>query len=162
MNFCNEHFKVDDEYMTPKSAWENIAHLIPKDKVIWEAFYGDGKSGEYLRELGFDVIHERVNFYEHNFGDIVVSNPPFSEWVPVFKRLVQLDKPFILIVPSSRLFTVKFQSLFPNTLDFLQIVIPRRRIQFVKHPKPKHDRCNFDCIYLFYKMNLERDILFLN
>ena len=162
MNFCKEHFQADDEYMTPKSAWENIAHLIPKDKVIWEAFYGNGKSGEYLKELGFNVIHENINFYDHNLGDIIVSNPPFSNWVPIIKRLVELDKPFVLIIPSSRIFTVKFQTLFPNTtLDDLQIVIPRRRIQFVKDPKPKHDRCNFDCIYAFYKMKLSRDVVFL-
>ena len=24
-----------DDYMTPKSAWENIKHIIPKDKIIW-------------------------------------------------------------------------------------------------------------------------------
>ena len=52
----------DDEYMTPKSAWEEIRALIPRGKVIWEAFYGDGKSGAYLRELGFEVIHEPINF----------------------------------------------------------------------------------------------------
>ena len=28
-----------DDYMTPKLVWENIKHFIPKDKVIWEAFY---------------------------------------------------------------------------------------------------------------------------
>jgi hypothetical protein len=26
----------DDEYMTPKSAWEQIAPFIPKEKVIYE------------------------------------------------------------------------------------------------------------------------------
>ena len=35
--------KKHDDYMTPKYAWENIQHLIPKDKVIWEAFYGGKK-----------------------------------------------------------------------------------------------------------------------
>ena len=45
--------RKDDEYMTPKSAWEQIAPLIPTDKVIYEAFYGDGSSGAHLRELGF-------------------------------------------------------------------------------------------------------------
>lgn len=162
MNFCNEHFdKSQDEYMTPKNAWENISHLLPKNKVLWEAFYGDGKSGEYLKELGFNVIHEKIDFYQHNLGDIVVSNPPFSHWVPVIERLVELEKPFVLIIPSSRLFTVKFQSLFKNTLKDLQVVIPRRRIQFVKTPPPKHNRCNFDCIYAFYKMNLLSDLTFL-
>ena len=39
------HFKMytkpflnDDEYMTPKSAWESVAHLVPKDKVVYEVF----------------------------------------------------------------------------------------------------------------------------
>ena len=36
-------FNNDDDYMTPKEVWESIAHLLPKDKVIWESFYGDGK-----------------------------------------------------------------------------------------------------------------------
>ena len=40
-------FQIDDE-----SAWESVAHLIPRDKVIYEAFYGDGTSGRHLRELG--------------------------------------------------------------------------------------------------------------
>ena len=44
-----------DDYMTPKHAWEAIKDYIPRDKVIWEAFYGDGKSGKYLEELGFSV-----------------------------------------------------------------------------------------------------------
>ena len=83
-------FIKHDDYMTPKSAWENIKHLIPKDKVIWEAFYGDGNSGKYLTELDFNVIHKEVDFFENNLGDIIVSNPPFSESKKVIERLSQL------------------------------------------------------------------------
>ena len=54
--FNTKSFIVYDDYMSPKSAWEAINHLIPKNKVIWEAFYGDWKSGQYLTELGYDVI----------------------------------------------------------------------------------------------------------
>ena len=59
--FHTKTFLKHDDYMTPKYAWDNIRHLIPVDKVIWEPFYGDGKSGEYLRELGFEVIHEPID-----------------------------------------------------------------------------------------------------
>ena len=38
--FHTKTFAKHDSYMTPKSAWENIKEYIPKDKVIWEAFYG--------------------------------------------------------------------------------------------------------------------------
>ena len=71
-------FTNDDDYMTPKSAWEDISDYLPTDKVIWECFYGDGRSGTYLRELGFDVIHENIDFFEYNIGDVIVSNPPYS------------------------------------------------------------------------------------
>ena len=40
--FHTETFQEHDDYMTPFSAWQAIAHLIPPDKTIWEAFYGDG------------------------------------------------------------------------------------------------------------------------
>ena len=57
--FHTKTFLKHDDYMTPKYAWENITDYIPKDKVIWEAFMGDGKSGEYLREIGCkEVIHD--------------------------------------------------------------------------------------------------------
>ena len=84
--FHTKTFMIDDDYMTPKNAWENIQHLIPKDKIIWEAFYGDGKSGEILRSLGFEVIHKPVNFYDNDLGDIIISNPPFSDaWSGVWE-----------------------------------------------------------------------------
>ena len=106
--FCTKTFIKHDDYMTPKYAWENIKNLIPKDKVIWEAFYGDGKSGKYLEELGFNVIHEEVDFFTNDLGDIIVSNPPFSKLKEILLRLKELDKPFILICPSSKINTFYF------------------------------------------------------
>jgi hypothetical protein len=64
--FHTKTFLQHDDYMTPKYAWENIKEYIPKNKVIWEAFYGDGKSGQYLHELGFPIIHQPVDFFENN------------------------------------------------------------------------------------------------
>lgn len=150
--------------MTPKSAWENIQHIIPQDKIIWEAFYGDGTSGRYLRELGFEVIHENEDFFENNKGDVVVSNPPFSHAPKILERLVELDKPFILILPSSKINTQYMRRLFMD--KNLQIIIPRKRIHFEKHiegevPKDWKNACNFDCFYYCYKINLPKDIIWL-
>lgn len=85
--FQNKTFEKHDDYMTPKSAWEAIKHLVPKDKVIWEPFYGDGRSGQILREIGFNVIHEDEDFFQNNKGDIIVSNPPFTMVPRVLERL---------------------------------------------------------------------------
>lgn len=163
--FNNKTFLKHDTYMTPKYAWEDIQDYIPSDKVIWEAFYGDGKSGEYLRELKFNVIHDKDNFYDHNKGDIVVSNPPFSDYKNILYRLVKLDKPFILILPSSKINTQTVRNIFKNNYKYLQLIIPKKRIQFTKiyNGKSKlQNSCNFDCFYYCYKMNLNKDIIWLD
>jgi hypothetical protein len=162
--FQHNTFLKHDDYMTPKYAWENIQHLIPKDKLIWEAFYGDGKSGNYLKELGFNVIHEEVDFFENNLGDIVISNPPFSKSKEVLLRLKELDKPFILILPSSKINTQYVRENYKN--QGLQIIIPRKRIHFEKHiegviPDNWKNACNFDCFYYCYKMDFPKDIIWL-
>ena len=82
-----------DDYMTPFSAWEDVSAYIPRHLTLWEAFYGDGTSGHHLTELGFDVIHEDVDFFTHDLGECVVTNPPFSELPRVLARLRELGKP---------------------------------------------------------------------
>ena len=156
--FTTKTFIKHDDYFTPKYAWENIIEYIPKDKIIWEAFYGDGKSGSHLSELGFNVIHEPIDFFENDKGNIIVSNPPFSLCKPIMKRLLVLDKPFILILPSSKINTSYFREWKDKNL---QIIIPRKRIQFVKNGNELKNCCNFDCFYYCYKMNLPNDIVWL-
>ena len=31
-------FQIQDEYYTPKKAWDKIKHVIPPDALLWEAF----------------------------------------------------------------------------------------------------------------------------
>ena len=162
--FHTKTFIKHDDYMTPKYAWENIKQFIPKDKIIWEAFYGDGKSGDFLTELGYEVIHEEVDFFENDLGDIIVSNPPFSHSKEVMARMLILDKPFIMILPSSKINTSYFRSWKDKGL---QIIIPRKRIHFTKLvdgviPDNWKNACNFDCFYYTYKMNLPKDIIWLD
>lgn len=161
--FCTKTFTQHDDYMTPRSAWVAIQHIIPKDKVLWEAFYGNGQSMQYLQDLGYTVEGgENEDFFKHNKGDIIVSNPPFTIIPSILERLVALDKPFILIMPSPKIFTQYFRKLF--TTRRIQIIVPRKRIQFEKivdGKKIESNKCNFDCFYFCYKINLERDITYL-
>ena len=148
--------------MTPKSAWEDVIDYIPKDEEIWEAFYGDGSSGRDLDELGLKVVHEPVDFFENDLGDIVCSNPPFSKIPEILERLVELEKPFMLIMPSSKINTQYFRAVLK---DQIQIIIPKKRIQFIKRVEDEDSltksSCNFDCFYYCYKMNLPKDIIWL-
>ena len=101
--------------------WFESAY-IPRHLTLWEAFYGDGTSGHHLTELGFEVIHEDLDFFEHDLGECVVTNPPFSELPRVLARLRELG------MPCSTLTTRYFRDLFQD----IQVIVPRRRIQFRK------------------------------
>ena len=149
-----------DDYMTPFSAWEDVSAYIPRHLTLWEAFYGDGTSGHHLTELGFDVIHEDLDFFAHDLGECVVTNPPFSELPRVLARLRELGKPFVVIMPCSTLTTRYFRDLFQD----IQVIVPRKRIQFrklVDGVEVPSGRCSFDCLYFCWRLGLPRDVVFL-
>jgi len=163
-SFHTKTFTKHDNYMTPKYAWENIKEFIPKDKVIWESFAGNGNSSKFLTELGFDVICKEEDFFEVDYGDIIITNPPFSKKKEVFTRLKELGKPFIIICPQAMINAKYFMNLFEN--EKIQIIIPRKRIHFIKtddegNVLPTDNKCNFDCFYYCWKMNFDKDIIFL-
>jgi len=170
--FNTKTFLKHDDYMTPKYAWENIKEYLPSGHCIWEPFYGDGKSGEYLKG-SFPVIHQPVDFFDKEATaphrdrcDLIVSNPPFSQIPAILCELVEIGKPFVLIMPSSKINTQYFRRLFAKDEDPIQIIIPRKRIHFDKKvdgetPANYKSVCNFDCFYYCWKMNLPRDIIWL-
>jgi hypothetical protein len=157
MSFTNQ--KDNDNYETDKRAWELIKQHIPHDKVIWSPFYCSGKQKEYFKELGFDIIHEDEDFFENNKGDVVIDNPPFSLKREVLTRLKELDKPFILIIPTCLLSLKWFQTLFKNEI---QLIIPTKRLTFKHYKNPKNGYTPpYGSFYYCYKMNLEKDIIFI-
>ena len=147
-----------DNYFTHKETWNVIKNYIPNDKIIWECFYGDGKSGEYLREMGINVIHEDIDFFDNNLGDIIISNPPFSLRQKVFQRLKELDKPFIILMFPIVLSCKWFLDIGFN--DNLQIIIPKKRVKCYGNGNNNYSP-NGGLWYFCYKMNLERDLIII-
>jgi len=157
MSFTND--KDSDNYITNKIEWERIKEYIPTDKKIWAPFYCDGKQKEYFKEMGYDIIHEDEDFFNNNKGDIIIDNPPFSKKREIFSRLKELGKPFILVCPSMLLSYKYFQELFKEEI---QILVPFKRINF-KHlnSNKKNYSPPFASFFYCYKMNLEKDLIFI-
>ena len=149
-----------DEYYTPRSAWQEIESYLPKNKLIWEAFYNkDSLSPDYLRELGCSVVSEDVDFFQSNLAEIIISNPPYSFKKKVFERLRELDKPFILLVPVSTITKQFYQDYFAQRCG---IIIPKKRIHFIKG-KDQTTRCWFDTLFICYQIEGvgEKQIIYL-
>jgi len=158
MSFCKD--KDSDNYITNAEDWLRIKDYIPKDKKIWSPFYCDGKQKEYFNELGFDIIHQDEDFFSYTPEyDMVIDNPPFSKKKEILARLKELDKPFILICPSMLLSYKYFQEDFKD----IQILVPYKRINFRHLNSTKRNYSPpFASFYFCYKMNLEKDLIFLD
>lgn len=155
-------FKNDDDYESPKRIWEMIDPFMDKNHTIYEPFYCSGLSGKYLREMGYNVIHNDECFYEnydkHEY-DIIVSNPPFSSKKKVFNKLKEINKPFIMIVPVSTITKQFFRNNFKD--DDITILIPNKRLQFSKKGE-ELSRNWFDTLFICYKLNLDKQIIYLD
>ena len=169
-NFTDSHnFKTHDDYYTRSNAWELIKNIIPKDKVIWEACMlgaTQSKSPHYLTEMGFEVVYDTTwDIFTENRGDIIVTNIPFETNLKqmILKRLVELDKPFIIIMNSLNIFS----KYFPAILDpkYIQLIIPSKKLNYDKLENDVltdgKGCCSFYSIFIAYKMNIPQDKLFV-
>ena len=155
--------KKNDEYYTPKWVWECLFPYIPNDKVIWEAFCNNTeasrKSGKILEELGFNVICNGEDFFKNDYGDIVVSNCPYSMKREVMDRLFFLKKPFMLVLPNIILNTKYFID-WAKKDSAIQIIILPRRVDFIKETGGK-STSTFHTLIVCWKLNLKDRLIFL-
>tara|TARA_R110001592_G_scaffold310423_1_gene584963 strand:- start:332 stop:796 length:465 start_codon:yes stop_codon:yes gene_type:complete len=151
--FTNYHPTIYDDCITPVKVWKDIQEYIPKDKDIWCPFYFKGI--HTLRDLGYEIIHNNEDFFETDRGEVIIDNPPFSLKKRIVERLIEMEKPFILLMPVSTL----CYNYMRNYRDKIQIIIPPKRINFAPELKSS---ASFDCLYYCYKMNLPQDIIWLD
>jgi len=101
--------KESDEVYTPIYAVEPILkYLKPNSKILcpfdesWSSFV------KVLSEAGHTVTYSHLvtgqNFFNYSKEDVkdydyIISNPPFSLKDKVLKRLYNLGKPFMLLLP---------------------------------------------------------------
>lgn len=156
-----------DDYNTPKYVWDILTDYFNLDKniVIYEPFYSNGNSKKYLEELDYkNIIHNNECFFEnykkYEF-DIIISNPPYTIKQKILKILYEIDKPFILIVPTSIISKLYMKNIFKHDLVHIQYVIPQRRLQFERLDGYNQRRTCFDTLFLCYKMNLPRDVNYI-
>jgi len=159
------NLQENDEYYTKKETWSDILRFLPRDKLYLDPFYGDGGNINNLNELGINCIGADLDYQEvlFNFNyEIIITNSPFSKNILIefLYNLSAINKPFILILPVSKIFSKYFKQAFRQYKD-IQIIIPARRMSFINPNSNNKSNPSFCCCYVAYKMDLPSDILFL-
>ena len=158
--FNKKAYKVDNDYETPVYVWEQVKRFLPKDKQIWLPFYCNGLAKEWFDKNGFNTIHDHDDFWESDKGDIVIDNPPYMiKGMPrtkqkIIQRLKKLNKPFMLLLPTTTLQTRYFKELYD---DQIQIIIPPTKYNFLKNGTLTTG-CPFYTLWVCWRMGLEKDL----
>lgn len=123
---CDRTSKGDEVY-TPFYAVEPLLKYIPKDYIIWLPF--DEKWSAFYQmfiEKGYKVIRSCLKDNQDFFNyepkekyDIIISNPPFSKKDKVLKRLYELNKPFMILLPMNSLQGKGRYNHFKNGIQLL-------------------------------------------
>tara|TARA_R100001460_G_scaffold46754_1_gene84456 strand:+ start:71 stop:589 length:519 start_codon:yes stop_codon:yes gene_type:complete len=155
------NFDIHDDYYTRKQTWEQILHLLPKDKTYFEfcSLNSNGQSIKNLKELGLKVVGNTKHDYLKDpdlDADIYITNPPFDKEIkiPILEKLSASDKPFIIILNSLNIFTKYFKNIFEN--KDIKFIYPSTKIHFDKYEKGKHihskNNTSFYSLYICYNI----------
>ena len=158
------HYNTHDDYYTRKRDWEKIKHLVPQDKTIYEfcLLNSNEQSKIYWEELGYNVIgNKTIDFLEDNLdleneADILISNIPFSNELKkkILRKLVELDKPFIIIMNTMNIFSKYFKEIFKD-ID-INFIYPTTKLHYDKYDngvlQPTKNNTSFYSIYATYKV----------
>lgn len=136
-----------DLFQTPNYATELLVPFIPQTDYVWECACGEGKIVGVLEKTGYKVdksdLRELPNvkkcnflcdnplehvFLEHTFCSkiTIITNPPYSLKRQFFKRCIEYDLPFALLISSD--WSGFLIDLFKMGC---QAIIPTRRIDYI-------------------------------
>jgi len=165
--FKRNNWNRKDEYHTPPILVEAIVPYIvgkPKETTIWCPFDTEKSAFvEILRERGFKVIHSHIwegkDFFQYEPKeeyDYIISNPPFTRKLDVFRRLFDLKKPFAMVMGLPILNYQEVGSFFTKHQQeghHIQLLIVDKKVSF------DGNTASFNNSFFCWDM-LQRDILF--
>ena len=137
-------YQVKDDYRTPSYLVTILDSFISQNgyKTIYCPF--DTDNSEFVRhfkELGLKVINGDIkngfDFFAHEIpadADCVISNPPFSVKLNIFKKCFTENKPFALLMNFQAAHYQEIGKLFydieKQTGDAVQFIIPDKKVSF--------------------------------
>lgn len=125
-----------DEYYTPDYVVEILLPYLKQTeiKTIWCPC--DKEHSEYVKVLsknGYNVIYTHIDdgydilTHEPNeHYDAIITNPPFSIKNQVFERVIELNKPFALLMSATSIQSASFINILSKSNDLKFILFDKR------------------------------------
>lgn len=141
------HVLKNDERYTPANAITPLVKYIPKHWTVYEPCdtpLGQSKFTKVFVEAGYSVtwtsLHDGYDFltrsiHKHLF-DCVITNPPFSLKNQFLKRVIELDMPFALLLPTYALNSIGRYELFKPIEDEIFVIVLADRPDFTGKGSP--------------------------
>jgi len=154
-----------DDFQTPPIALKPLIPYLKKDWTIWECACGKGNLVNEFTKLGFNVVctdilqslHYNFLFYEPDFYDCIVTNPPYSKKQEFLERCYRIGKPFALLLPLTTFETYNRQKLFKRY--GLEVILFDKRINF-KTPSGQGSGSWFATAWFTNWLNIGQQLIF--
>jgi len=155
-----------NDMYTPDYAIDYITDFLPKDKVYWESCYWEWHLAESLKKRWYKVVWYKwldclINQPSEDW-DIWLTNPPFRWNKKFIKRALELWKSFISLQRLEHLWWKEAMEVFNN--PDIQVIIPEKRIDYLTPKILRGEKtwwATFHSVFICYKMNLPKDILYI-
>jgi hypothetical protein len=153
--------KVADWNQIPESVLDIALECVPLHCRIYEPFWLNGKSGEYIRSKGYAVIHEeKIDFLDDKQRppisqyEVIVSYPPHG----ILKQIMGV----IDVLKAKCMLWVRTEVLTRQYLlrvqKQIQVIFVQNSISYESFEKADKFRYCWLCI----NMNLQHDLSFAN
>ena len=147
-------FNKNDEYYTPSYAVYPLIKYLKESSTIWCPF--DKEESNFVQVLtkeGFNVIYGHIETGQDFFKvdvpkcDYIISNPPYSLKGEVFKRLIEIGKPYAMLINFQGIFDNKNRfEMFKNNRTEMLWLSPR--VNYIKQGDYKASGVPFQSGYL--------------
>lgn len=143
---------LSDEWYTPQFIVDKCVEIYQKQlygkppKILLPY---DTENSLFVKTLkDKDITYGIRDFLENDYNyDVLITNPPFSLKEKVFEKCLQNGKHFILVLPETFVFSVKFFDLLEKYKFNYKIYSPKQRVYFIDE-NGKQNRPNFHTVII--------------
>ena len=152
--FINHQTKnTQQDYYTPEYAIRPLLDIIPKNYIIWEPCNGQGHISKFFIKHGYKVISSDIKtgqdflkYEPDEHYDIIITNTPFKNKDVYINRVIELNKPFLLLYPFNVFESPKRIQMFKEKK--ISLFLLNRRVNYINENSDKKSKSPFYSLWI--------------